>query len=228
MCRNKIWRRLDTSLTLQQAIRKPCLGDAICLKEKYIQAKYAEKMLVNRETRIANKCPAKNLWEAVKSNNLKDAYRLIVQSEADIINTIYAEVSAADDHDTAAQDPRINPTAKGPDNSEPPICCIIVDSMETQGRFQGGSLLHLASQIGNQVMLELLLQFRANVNLRDFSGRTPLHVCISQGKNTLAKFLLRRGANPSIRDAAGMSVLDRAMEMGSITDEELFILLSEC
>lgn len=41
-------------------------------------------------------------------------------------------------------------------------------------------------------------------------------------------YKLVRGASPSIRDSAGMSVLDRAMEMGAITDEELFVLLSEC
>ena len=36
-----------------------------------------------------------------------------------------------------------------------------------------------------------------------------------------------RGARASIRDAGGLSALERAMEMGAITDEELFVLLSE-
>lgn len=36
-----------------------------------------------------------------------------------------------------------------------------------------------------------------------------------------------RGAKPSVKDAAGHTALERAMEMGAITDEELFILLVE-
>lgn len=37
-----------------------------------------------------------------------------------------------------------------------------------------------------------------------------------------------RGAKPSIKDAGGHTVLERAMELGAITDEQLFILLVEC
>lgn len=39
--------------------------------------------------------------------------------------------------------------------------------------------------------------------------------------------MLCRGARSSIKDGGGLSVLERAMELGAITDEELFILLSE-
>lgn len=39
--------------------------------------------------------------------------------------------------------------------------------------------------------------------------------------------MLCRGARASIRDAGGFTALERAMEMGAITDEELFIFLSE-
>ncbi|MCI38708.1 ADP-ribosylation factor GTPase-activating protein AGD4-like, partial [Trifolium medium] len=35
------------------------------------------------------------------------------------------------------------------------------------------------------------------------------------------------GAKPSIKDAAGHTALERAMEMGAITDEQLFIMLVE-
>lgn len=36
-----------------------------------------------------------------------------------------------------------------------------------------------------------------------------------------------RGARRSIKDGGGLSALERAMEMGAITDEELFVLLAE-
>lgn len=37
--------------------------------------------------------------------------------------------------------------------------------------------------------------------------------------------LLLRGVRTSIRDGGGLTALERAMELGAITDEELFILL---
>lgn len=40
-------------------------------------------------------------------------------------------------------------------------------------------------------------------------------------------FLLYRGAQPSTKDGGDLSALERAMELGAITDEELFILLAE-
>lgn len=37
---------------------------------------------------------------------------------------------------------------------------------------------------------------------------------------------MNRGARQSIKDGGGLSALERAMEMGSITDDELFLLLT--
>ncbi|GKE12151.1 ADP-ribosylation factor GTPase-activating protein AGD4-like protein isoform X1 [Tanacetum coccineum] len=59
------------------------------------------------------------------------------------------------------------------------------------------------------VMLELLLEFEADINTSDYHGRTPLCHCIFIRNNKLAKYMLRRGA------------------IGSITDDELPLLLSE-
>lgn len=39
--------------------------------------------------------------------------------------------------------------------------------------------------------------------------------------------ILYRGAQRSIKDGGGFNALERAMEKGSIIDEELFVLLSE-
>ena len=38
--------------------------------------------------------------------------------------------------------------------------------------------------------------------------------------------VINRGARPSIKDGGGLSALERAMEMGAIADEELFLLLT--
>ena len=50
------------------------------------------------------------------------------------------------------------------------------------------------------------------------------HISIFHTKLTCQ---LTRGARPSVKDAGGLTVLERAMEMGAITDEELFIMLAE-
>jgi len=46
---------------------------------------------------------------------------------------------------------------------------------------------------------------------------TTIHLLIS---------LSFRGSRTSVTDGGGLTALERAMELGSITDEELFILLA--
>ncbi|GKA21777.1 ADP-ribosylation factor GTPase-activating protein AGD4-like protein isoform X1, partial [Tanacetum coccineum] len=71
-----------------------------------------------------------------------------------------------------------------------------------------GRALHVKND-PDVVMLELLLEFEADINTSDYHGRTPLRHCIFIRNNKLAKYMLRRGA------------------IGSITDDELPLLLSE-
>ncbi|CAK9861220.1 unnamed protein product [Sphagnum jensenii] len=92
---------------------------------------------------------------------------------------------------------------------------------------RGCTLLHVACQIGDLSLIELLLQHRAQVSITDAQGRTPLHYCILSGKNLCAKLLLTRGSNPVATDSFGKTPLESAMEQGAITDDELFVMLSE-
>ncbi|XP_031395667.1 ADP-ribosylation factor GTPase-activating protein AGD2-like isoform X2 [Punica granatum] len=217
---NSIWEEalLDGSMSknkldsISTPIRKPCPGDGIGYKEKFINAKYVDKLMVVRDTN-RNGSAARTIWDAVENNNLREVYRLVVTTERSMINTVFDEVVGGDIFHKADQtDPANCENVK-----ENPANCL-----------EGCSLLHLACQHGSLVMVELLLQFGADINIQDFHGRTPLHHCVSLGRNALAKLLLKRGARPSIKDGRGQSALDRAMEMGAITDEELFILLAEC
>ncbi|XP_056169099.1 ADP-ribosylation factor GTPase-activating protein AGD2-like isoform X1 [Syzygium oleosum] len=223
---NSIWEGLLQDETVKEApdgavpsMSKPCPNDAVSYKEKYIHAKYVEKLLIVRDSESSGSLHAKSIWQAVKTNNLRDVYRLVVTSDMNIINSIFDEVDGAEAFDLDSVD--IN-------RNDPANCLQMKDPREPANCLQGCSLLHLACHQGNPVMLELLLQFGAGINMQDFHGRTPLHHCISMGNNSLAKFLLKRGARPSIKDGEGLSALERAMEMGAITDEDLFILLAEC
>lgn len=107
-------------------------------------------------------------------------YRLIVTSTSNLINTTKYEDAV---HHAA--------DAEGHQH-DPEACLRIKETDETERCLRDWSLLHLACHSDSTLMVELLLQFGADVNMRDYHGRTPLHHCITSGKNPLAKFLLRR------------------------------------
>nr|XP_024395266.1 ADP-ribosylation factor GTPase-activating protein AGD3-like isoform X2 [Physcomitrium patens] len=92
---------------------------------------------------------------------------------------------------------------------------------------QGCNLLHIACQIGDLSLVELLLQHGAQIEATDSLGRTPLHHCVLKGKNLCAKLLLTRGSKPRAPDITGKTPLEIAVEKGASADEELFYMLSE-
>lgn len=221
---------MDKSSERDISISKPSPKDSIYLKEKYILAKYVEKALIIRNAPLRGDfSPTTSIWHAVKTHNLREVYRLIVTSDTNIINTTFNDVFGIDSYHHVVEACDIEPNSHEVQRKEydPSACQRIKDSNEPGNCLQGCSLLHLACHCGNPVMVELLLQFGADINMRDFHGRTPLHHCISSRNNIFSKLLLRRGARPSIKDGGGLSALERAMEMGAITDEELFIMLAE-
>ncbi|KAK8659400.1 hypothetical protein V6N13_029602 [Hibiscus sabdariffa] len=234
---NSVWEgslqneSVDESNALGTSIKKPCSEDPLSHREKYVNAKYVEKLLIVRDAMQHGGLPhSANIWQAVKTDNLREVYRLIAVSDTNIVNTTFDDVFTIElyHHVVDAQDSSLDSNKEDErESNDPSTCPRIKDSNEPGNCLQGCSVLHLACQNGNPVMVELLLQFGANINMLDFHGRTPLQHCISKGNNQLAKLLLRRGAVSTIKDGGGLSALERAMERGAITDEELFILLSE-
>ncbi|KAJ3682307.1 hypothetical protein LUZ60_014880 [Juncus effusus] len=189
---------------------KPNPNDSFSKKEKYIQSKYVDQSFIIKETNR----PSTNLYEAIKSNNIKEAYRIILKSSISP-NTRYDDISPRDP--THLSD---TPRSKSRERkqADPANCQKIKECM------QGCSLLHLACNLGNSTMVELLLQLGADINAQDFHGRTVLHHCVFKRNDELAKYLLRKGARTTIKDGGGLTALERRMEIGAITDDELFLL----
>lgn len=160
----------------------------ICYINLLHVVQYVEKQVVNKEALAPyNNNRATSIWEAVRSNNVKEVYRIIVMSDVNIINTTYDEVKGAKIyHEIHENDSKLGFDDSKKKHQNPAGC------QDIKLCRQGCSLLHLACNGDSPVMLELLLQFGADINRRDFHGRTPLQHCICMGRHHLAKFLLRR------------------------------------
>lgn len=120
------------------------------------------------------------LWEAIKCNDIKEAYRLMVKTSINP-NTQYDDICKNKIYHSFEM-----AKSKEKNQIDPLNCQNIMEC------FQGCSLLHLACQTGNTTMAELLLQFGADINAQDFHGRTALHHSVLIEKDELAKYLLKR------------------------------------
>ncbi|KAF3443063.1 hypothetical protein FNV43_RR16984 [Rhamnella rubrinervis] len=211
---NSIWEELLHSRSSFQADempmgRKPRYDDPISIKEKFIHAKYVEKAFV-RHTK-GNKqhhSVEQQLWKGVCANDKKAVYRYIVSFEADIKLVAAQELKSDSKKSSSSllnslygnEDQRIEYNPKG---------C---------------SLLHLACQTADVGMVELLLQYGANINVADSKGQTPLHYCVMKGNHAVAKMLLMRGAHPEAMDGEGNTPLKLVSE-STLDDNELLTLL---
>ncbi|PIN10620.1 Myotrophin [Handroanthus impetiginosus] len=197
---------------------------------------YAEKLFVRKPKE--NYSVAQQLWDAVRANDKKAVYGLIVNSETDI-NAIYGQGNGNSSltlakvmllQEQTASDPysgclevemshktypgSLNPASTSEGNNS---------SIED---LDGCSLLHLACETADIGMIELLLQYGANINATDSRAQMPLHRCIIKGKTAFAKLLLMRGADPRATDDQGRTPFQLAME-SNFDDSEVLALLSD-
>ncbi|MCO5568565.1 hypothetical protein L7F22_022264 [Adiantum nelumboides] len=206
----------------------------------FTDAPYADKQFVLRidvpQQLLSVAC---RIWNAVQVNKKQTVYALILRFSADV-NTTYEQ--AMSEAQEGIEKPESEPStalalqSQSRDDLEydlltkrfgsPSVSTETLDSIMDGLKMDGWALLHLACYMDDVGMVELLLQYGAQVNVRDSLGRTPLHNCLLYRRNTVAKLLLARGAGPAAVDEDGKTPLQVAMELGAVTDEELFVLLS--
>ncbi|KAH7293159.1 hypothetical protein KP509_28G014600 [Ceratopteris richardii] len=223
---------------------KPQANDPFSVKERFIHAKYAEKAFVVKNN--TNQTPigiGRRIWTAVENNDKRLVYSLIVCFDADV-NTTYEQATRETQEVIQKQGLYDNPTDFGPQNQSscaylldsdynginneldsPSSSTKLVESIKDE-KMNGWTLLHLACYTNKLGMVELLLQYGAQVDARDSLGRTPLHLGVAHRRNAVSKLLLSRGASANAVDGKGKTPLQTAMELGAVTDEELFVLLS--
>ncbi|KAJ4720321.1 ADP-ribosylation factor GTPase-activating protein AGD3 [Melia azedarach] len=214
---------------------KPSHSDSISMKEKFIHAKYAEKLFVRKPK--DNQYPhsiAQQIWEGVRANDKKAVYRHIVNCEVDV-NVVYEQVSCISsltlakamlmNEQTSLEHSSSCLTGNSSDRSSSGSLNLASTSDgQAMDDLEGCTLLHLACETADIGMLELLLQYGANINASDSRGQTPLHRCILRGKATFAKLLLSRGADPRAVNREGKTALEMAVESNFVDNEVLAVL----
>ncbi|WOL16166.1 hypothetical protein Cni_G24948 [Canna indica] len=220
---------------------KPKHTDPISVKEKFIHAKYAEKYFICRQL-VDKLSVAQQMWQSVNVNNKKAAYYHIVTSNVDI-NITYRESSVnsslniskdmlVQERQTVVPDPSTS-FALGDPNHKPSAMSSLSSSSTNEDRkeldecFEGFTLLHLACWTADIGMIELLLQYGADLNSTDLKRRTPLHHCVLKGRHSFAKLLLSRGADSHAIDEDGKTPLQYAIESGNTDDDEILVLLGD-
>ena len=150
---------------------------------------YAEKAFVRKKDNHDLLSVAAQVWGSVRANDKKAVYCHIVSSEADVnaINgqalfstsrslakTMVLEVQESVESDLEC--------VAGDSSSDKPSSSNLTSPQRSEDQCTGHisedySLLLLACQTSDISMVELLLQYGANINASDSKGRTPLHYC---------------------------------------------------
>ncbi|KAF8020915.1 hypothetical protein BT93_G1355 [Corymbia citriodora subsp. variegata] len=221
----------DSNKLQMHLMAKPSPSDSISLKEKFIHTKYAEKLFVRKPRDSQSfQSVAPEIWDAVCANDKKAVYRYIVTSETDI-NTVFQQASSSSSLTLAKvmllqEQTSHNQSCSSERSSTSSVNLGSAGDSQRMDYFEGCTLLHLACETADIGMLELLLQYGANVNAVDSGGNMPLHRCILRGRAANAKMLLARGADPQALNDEGKTPLELAVE-SSFGDNEVLTLLSD-
>ena len=153
------------------------------------------------------------------------------------LNALLESGADPDDHSIGGWSALHTATSFNADSSLPSsdpheIVRLLLESganINRQTKSSGFSPLHLAAKNGKSGCARVLLEFGAQVNIRDGHGKTPLqHACFNTNKDMLdmVRMLLDYGADPDIPDAishVGMTCLHIAVLYSRMELAELLL-----
>lgn len=83
-------------------------------------------------------------------------------------------------------------------------------------KYRGITPLFIAVENGNKAIVETLIRFGANVNVRDSDGRTPLMLIDDDADDGLVELLVQNGAKLNLADSEGSTALIIAADRGEL------------
>eukprot|EP01124_Arcella_intermedia_P023433 TRINITY_DN3726_c0_g1_i2.p1 TRINITY_DN3726_c0_g1~~TRINITY_DN3726_c0_g1_i2.p1 ORF type:complete len:912 (+),score=264.61 TRINITY_DN3726_c0_g1_i2:22-2757(+) len=95
-----------------------------------------------------------------------------------------------------------------------------IDARDSEGR----TLLYCAAKDGQEEIVEILIEKKANLDLTQKSGSSPLHAASYYGHPNIVQSLLRVGANPSLKNGKGSTPVDEAGEAGTTRENRAAII----
>ena len=98
-----------------------------------------------------------------------------------------------------------------------------INTPVTFGVKQGFTVLHLSAECGNENVIPLLLNKKADLNMKAREGLTPLHIAAINGYSGIVKLFLKYGAVAFQKDAKKKSPLRWALEKRHEAVAELLI-----
>jgi len=135
---------------------------------------------------------AEQVWGCVHANDKKAVYHHIVNSEADV-NVIHGQALIS----TSIPLAKVMHLEEQ-ESFDHKFDCIAGNSSDKPSLSSSNSKRKSEDQLTeNRLeadigMVELLLQYGADINASDLRGQTPLHYCIATGRSVIAKILLTR------------------------------------
>jgi ankyrin repeat protein len=90
-------------------------------------------------------------------------------------------------------------------------------------KFEGNSLLHLSTKVGNKNLVSLYLSYALLVDERGENGETPFMIALKKGNPSLIQFLISKGANINLANTNGDTPLSIAVGNADLKNVQLLI-----
>src|SRR5689334_13324531 len=77
---------------------------------------------------------------------------------------------------------------------------------------QGNTALHIAALAGQEAIVQILIQYKANINAQTLRGFTPLYMAAQENHNSIVALLFLHGANQHLATEDGFTPLAVALQ----------------